>query len=159
MPEMDIRIHHPSDDPIWPDLTSETVEQIDVEWQVVFVEAGMASGDPSVMLRLNRPDGAPVIAETSLALFAGAVIAARGAFPKAFEAGPLEAPEDPPDLGQIQRQMIALGGVLTSLQTAAIAPTAEMIRDGVLHVNFADTPLCDMLGERRYRIRLEEVKP
>ncbi len=41
--------------------------------------AGMSSGAPSVMIRLDLPDGRIVLAETSAALFVSAGAAVRGA--------------------------------------------------------------------------------
>jgi uncharacterized protein (UPF0371 family) len=47
--------------------------------EVVVVDGGIASGKPSVALRLELPDGRAIIAETSAALFCAAarVIMAR----------------------------------------------------------------------------------
>lgn len=50
-------------------------EAVEVRRKRLGLKAGMASGKPSVAIRLDLPDGKVVIAETSLALFLGAASA------------------------------------------------------------------------------------
>lgn len=48
--------------------------------QIVTLGGGMASGKPSVMIRLDLPDGRLVLAETSVALFQMAAAAMTGRY-------------------------------------------------------------------------------
>lgn len=65
-------------EPAWPELAGALDKNLvhlgnDAEpIQVAYLEGGMASGKPSVAIRLDLPDGTVVIAETSLELFAAA---------------------------------------------------------------------------------------
>ena len=52
----------------------------------------MASGKPSVALRLDLEDGRTVISQTSLEGLIATLAAARGAFPDVFAGGPFAAP-------------------------------------------------------------------
>lgn len=53
--------------------------------QVIVLDGGMASGRPSVALRIDLPDGQVVIAETSARLFCSAGRAIAAAHPKLFD--------------------------------------------------------------------------
>ena len=74
-------------EPIWPDL-AEKWEQGDVYHlgagappiQVSGLEGGMKSGKPSVVIRLDLPDGKAVVAETSWVALHAACAALRGRF-------------------------------------------------------------------------------
>ena len=104
MPTIDVNL---DGDNAWPDLENRAPEIVylaDSVWQLAVLEGGMASGAPSLALRLDaepghlavRPDGpGVVIAETSLAAWIAATCALRGRFPEAFAGTPLEAPSDP----------------------------------------------------------------
>lgn len=46
-----------------------SIHHVTQAMEIALLEGGMASGKPSVMLRIGLPDGSVVIAETSLALF------------------------------------------------------------------------------------------
>lgn len=52
---------------------------------VAVLASGMTSGRPSVMFRLNLPDGSVVLAETSARLFCIAARAVMAKFPDLFE--------------------------------------------------------------------------
>lgn len=66
-----------SGDGVWPDLqrlvsedgTDPRVIQVQEPIEVCALAEGMASGKPSVTVRMNLPDGSVVLGETSLALF------------------------------------------------------------------------------------------
>lgn len=47
---------------------------------VAYLSGGMASGKPSVFIRIDLEDGTVVLGETSFALFQGAAAAGRGRF-------------------------------------------------------------------------------
>jgi hypothetical protein len=88
MPTADIHIVRRGDPPPWEDVENPSHYGGPIGFAVL--EGGMASGLPSVAVRLPLPDGSTMIAETSLQLLAGVVIAARAAFPDAFSGGPLD---------------------------------------------------------------------
>lgn len=72
----------------WPDLTDGRLIHLGngaPPMQVAVLDKGMASGRPSVAVRLDLPDGRIVVAETTARLFcaAGRAIAAR--YPDLFE--------------------------------------------------------------------------
>lgn len=92
MLDLTVTIVRNGDEAPWPELRAADTTLHHVthgNLGVAILEAGMSSGRPSVALRVTLDDATVVIVETSLALFAGAVIAARGAFPEAFAGGPL----------------------------------------------------------------------
>lgn len=66
-------------DGAWPDLGEKTVHKTTVD-SVTALAAGMVSGNTSVAVRVNLPDGSVVIAETSLRLFLGAAAAFRARY-------------------------------------------------------------------------------
>lgn len=82
-------------DNAWPELArgpSDVVVHLpDVRWRLAALAGGMASGAPSLALRLDLPDGRVVIAETSLAAWIAATCALRGRFPEAFAGTPLDS--------------------------------------------------------------------
>ena len=77
-------------DGCWPDLKDKIGEVIHLSngappLQVALLDKGMASGRPSVTLRLDLPDGRIVLAETSLRLFALAGRQFAANYPDLFE--------------------------------------------------------------------------
>jgi hypothetical protein len=63
------------EEPAWPELADKPIVHLGNDApaiQVAYLEGGMASGKPSVALRLDLPDGTIVVAETSFELFAAA---------------------------------------------------------------------------------------
>jgi len=66
-------------DGIWPDLATKNTIQIpdDQPIGLALLHGGMASGKPSVTIRLDLPDGTPVVAQTSLKLLEAFVRVAR----------------------------------------------------------------------------------
>jgi hypothetical protein len=53
--------------------------------QVAALPGGMASGRPSIMIRIDLPDGKIVMAETSARLFCSAARAIMGRYPDLFD--------------------------------------------------------------------------
>lgn len=76
MLDLDIRIVGVGDRPPFPDLIDSPEVHLDA---AVVLEAGMASGKPSVALVLTLPDGSKAIAQTSLAIIDGLAATGRGA--------------------------------------------------------------------------------
>jgi hypothetical protein len=80
-------------DNAWPELAapdSGVVHLPDAPWGLAAIEGGMASGLPSLALRLDLSDGRVVVAETSLAAWVAATVALRARFPGSFAGTPLE---------------------------------------------------------------------
>lgn len=50
-------------------------------WEIVALEGGMGTGNPSLALRLDLPDGRVVVAETSVKAFLTTAAAIRARFP------------------------------------------------------------------------------
>jgi hypothetical protein len=76
-------------DNCWPDLKDKMDKVVHLAngappLQVALLNKGMASGRPSVMLRIDLPDGRVVLAETSLLLFATAARAFASNYPDLF---------------------------------------------------------------------------
>ncbi len=95
MPVVDVKIVRNGDRAPWPDIAdaaAPTAVVHDGRWQVALLEGGMASGKPSVALRLDLEDGRTVISQTSLEGLIATLAAARGAFPDVFAGGPFAAP-------------------------------------------------------------------
>jgi hypothetical protein len=71
-------------DGAWPDLAEKEaagqVVHVKDTIGVACLPGGMASGNPSIGLRLDLPDGTTVLAETSLALFLTAADAYRAKY-------------------------------------------------------------------------------
>lgn len=67
-------------DNAWPDLKETGVVEAQLE-AVAFLDKGMASGLPSVAMRLKMPDGSIAIAQTSGRLFANAARALIAKYP------------------------------------------------------------------------------
>lgn len=86
MPTINVHILRQGDPPIWTDLADRGMHEIptDQPWELAVLEAGMKSGAPSVMLRLDLADGNSVTAQMSVAAWIVATAAMRGAFPEAF---------------------------------------------------------------------------
>jgi len=75
-------------DNAWPDLKDKPIIHLGSGGpmiQVAVLEGGMASGLPSVAIRLDLPDGQVVIAETSARLFCTAAKAIMAKYPDLFE--------------------------------------------------------------------------
>ena len=75
-------------DDAWPDLLHKQFIHLGSDappMQVAVLDAGMTSGQPSVGIRLDLPDGQTIVAETSARLFviAGRAISAK--FPDLFK--------------------------------------------------------------------------
>jgi ribose 1,5-bisphosphokinase PhnN len=94
MPAASIAIVEQGDPPVWPDVDRAKLEHVTGPLAFAVLAEGMSSGLPSVAIRVDLEDGRTVVAETSLALLAGVVIAARARFPVAFAGGPLEVRDD-----------------------------------------------------------------
>jgi hypothetical protein len=65
----------PNGDGAWPDIVGRVDYHLGNDAkpiQIALLKAGMASGKPSVTIRIDLPDGKVVLAETSLALFLAA---------------------------------------------------------------------------------------
>lgn len=59
-------------DGAFPDLKDKEIIHITTPFAVCRLKSGMASGEDSVMIRIDLPDGRVVMAETSMALFQSA---------------------------------------------------------------------------------------
>lgn len=69
-------------EPIWPDLKHfEEADKI----AVAMLDGGMASGKPSIAIRLDMDDGRVIIAQTSARLFCTAARAFMAKHPNLFE--------------------------------------------------------------------------
>lgn len=90
MPAADVKIVRDGDPPPWADLNPEDIVHVVDKMKVAVLENGMASGKPSIAIRIDLEDSA-VVAETSLEVFASFIVMARAAFPEVFEGGPLQA--------------------------------------------------------------------
>ena len=74
-------------EPVWPELAAK-YDAGKVYWlgedapmiQISGLDGGMVSGKPSIVIRLDLPDGKVVVAETSWAIFDAAHSALRGRF-------------------------------------------------------------------------------
>jgi len=78
----------PNGDGCWPDLIERGFIHLgnDAEpIQVAMLDHGMASGKPSVTIRVDLPDGRIVLAETSARLFVTAARAIWAKYPDLFE--------------------------------------------------------------------------
>lgn len=70
-------------EPAWPELDRDRIIHVGEGAPpigVAVLEGGMASGAPSVALRVDLPDGKVVVAETSLKLFLAAADALKARF-------------------------------------------------------------------------------
>jgi hypothetical protein len=75
-------------DNAWPDLKEKPFVHLGNEAQpikVAVLDGGMASGRPSVAIRLDLPDGQTVVAETTARLFCTAARAIMGKYPGLFD--------------------------------------------------------------------------
>ncbi|HTE38027.1 MAG TPA: hypothetical protein VK630_15915 [Reyranella sp.] len=82
MVPMTIHFVGKTDSVLWPELKREQIVHLgngSPPINVAIIEGGMASGKPSVMLRIDLPDGRHVLAETTAALVVtlGKMIAGR----------------------------------------------------------------------------------
>lgn len=75
MPALSIFLNGPES--FTPIPENARIHHVTERMEVAFLEHGMVSGAPSVMLRIALPDGSVVLAETSYALFDGAARAMR----------------------------------------------------------------------------------
>lgn len=93
MPTIDLNLEG---DGAWPELLEghHVIHMQETPWRLAALEHGMASGAPSLALRLDLPvpthEGWVVVAETSLAAWIAATAALRARFPQAFAGTPLE---------------------------------------------------------------------
>jgi hypothetical protein len=78
---------HVEEEGCWPDLEGSTIAggngprlQITEDLSIASFSSGMASGLPSVIIRLNLPDGSVALGQTSLRLFQAAAAAFRGRY-------------------------------------------------------------------------------
>lgn len=72
----------------WPDLVGKDVVHLGggaPPIQVAVLSMGMASGRPSVAIRIDTPDGRHIVAETSARLFCMAARAIMAKYPGLFE--------------------------------------------------------------------------
>jgi hypothetical protein len=86
MPALNL-ITDEGDDP-WPDLRGKEVVHLGngaPPIGVAVLSGGMASGRPSLMLRIDLPDGQIVMAETSARLFCLAARVIQAKFPDLFD--------------------------------------------------------------------------
>jgi hypothetical protein len=58
-----IVIHHKTDPSLWPEIEGRGHVDAGVLAHVAILDEGMESGLPSVMLRLDMPDGTTIIAQ------------------------------------------------------------------------------------------------
>lgn len=75
-------------DDAWPDLLHKQFIHLGSDappMQVAVLDGGMASGQPSVGIRLDLPDGQTIVAETSARLFVCAARAIEAKFPDLFK--------------------------------------------------------------------------
>ncbi len=75
-------------EPAWPEIDKSKIIHLGQgapAIQVAVLDAGMASGRPSIALRIDLPDGQHVIAETSARLFVTAARAISAKYPDLFE--------------------------------------------------------------------------
>ncbi len=75
-------------DGCWPDLAIKNYVEAQEGMEVALLKGGMASGKPSVAIRLTLPDGQVVIAQTTARLFCSAGRAFMARHPDLFEDGP-----------------------------------------------------------------------
>lgn len=98
MPSIEVKIVREGPDEaqesVFPEIGEDPSKIVHVPgetpWKVAILNGGMASGQPSIGLVIPLPDGWTLVAETSLASWSAVTIAARAAFPWAFQGGPLE---------------------------------------------------------------------
>jgi hypothetical protein len=67
-------------EPAWPELRDKAVIHVKDPLRITGLVAGMASGAPSVAIRLDLPDGQIIVAETSLQLFLAAADALKAKY-------------------------------------------------------------------------------
>lgn len=74
------------DGPVWPELRDKPLVHLGdgTSIGVAVLDAGMKSGQPSIMLRLDLPDGRTVLAETSARLFCTTAQAIMARYPNLF---------------------------------------------------------------------------
>ena len=75
-------------DNAWPDLRGKPFIHLGNDAppiQVALIDHGMASGRPSIAIRLDLPDGQTVIAETTARLFVSAARGIESRYPNLFD--------------------------------------------------------------------------
>jgi hypothetical protein len=80
--------HREGEPPLWPEIKERHVYHLaegSPPITVACLEDGMSSGQPSVMLRVDLPNGAVVIAETSARLFCTAARMIMARHPDLFD--------------------------------------------------------------------------
>jgi len=92
MPVMNVTILRKRDPSPWEALGDPSViaPHPEVPWQLAILEAGCASGAPSIALRMDLADGRVLIAETSLGAWLTATAAFRGVQGKRLRSALLE---------------------------------------------------------------------
>lgn len=86
LPSIDLIFHDALEAPVWPELSEDKIIHTQLEnCKLVVLDSGMKSGQPSVALRFDLPDGRHIIAETSARVFCTAAKAIMGRYPKLFE--------------------------------------------------------------------------
>jgi hypothetical protein len=70
-------------DGAFPDLADkmDRVIHLTEEFTIAALERGMVSGRPSIVIRIDLPDGSVVLQETSVRVFLAAAAGIRGRFP------------------------------------------------------------------------------
>lgn len=86
MPSINITFQEPA----WPDLAERRTDIIHLgngapPMGLAVLDHGMASGRPSVGLRIDLPDGKVVIAELSARLLVSAAVAIQARYPRLME--------------------------------------------------------------------------
>jgi hypothetical protein len=74
-------------DNVWPDLRDKTIIHLGQDAppiSVAVLNGGLASGRPSVAIRIDLPDGQTVVAETTARLFCTAAKAIMARYPDLF---------------------------------------------------------------------------
>lgn len=84
MPVMDVVLDTTN---LWPDLKEmpHAIIHTTTNLQVAVMEGGMASGRPSIMIRIDLPDGRVVLFETSARIYCSGAKIIMAKFPDLFE--------------------------------------------------------------------------
>lgn len=75
-------------DNAWPDLQDKDIIHLANDappLQVATLDGGLASGRPSVAIRIDLPDGKTIVAETTARLFCSAAKAIQAKYPDLFK--------------------------------------------------------------------------
>lgn len=82
---MSIKFQDDDKVPAWPDLKDGKFTHTTAPIDVVVLRSGMQSGQPSIGMRIELPDGTSVIAETSARLFCSLARMVMAKYPDLFE--------------------------------------------------------------------------